>query len=277
MTVGYSDNAGSVMAGSGSDYLTIQNNTITGPGTGTNANVGGIWVDYAEHLTIKNNTISAFPNGIYFKHANPLTQTNNEFSYNYIYGCNKGIQNTGNYILIQHNIFNNPAGSDYNGGTDGGGGSGCKYVTFSHNTMVSSSAPIDFVYEGGGVGVCQYNTISNNIFRSENLYDPYDNQTLYITADYNLFPTGNIVNENRTNYTLTSWRSFSGQDAHSLSATPTFTGVVTSGSPIANYALTSGSSGHNAASDGTDMGAKVSLVGPTAGGSQKTPSAPYLQ
>ncbi len=119
-----------------------------------------------------------------------------------------------------------------------------------------------------------------------NTYNAYDATNLFITADDNLYPTGNIVYENRTNYTLSSWRTYSGQDAHSLSAAPTFTGSTSSGSAVTNFVLTSGSSGHNAASDGTDVGANASLVGSggsggsgggTSGGGQQAPDAPILQ
>jgi hypothetical protein len=76
-------------------------------------------------------------------------------------------------------------------------------------------------------------------------------------------------------YDLPAWRTSNSSDAHSLSATPTFVGG-SSPATISGFALTSGSTGHNAASDGTDMGANVSLVGPNAGQSADVtpPAAP---
>ena len=65
-------------------------------------------------------------------------------------------------------------------------------------------------------------------------------------------------------------------DMHSLAAAPTFVNTSGNLNQIVDFALTSGSAGHNAGNDGKDMGADVTLVGPDAGQSADTvpPAAP---
>ena len=72
------------------------------------------------------------------------------------------------------------------------------------------------------------------------------------------------INFQGTTYnSVASWNSNSvpaNQDANSIDGVPTFVGGSTP-STIAGYALANGSNGILAASDGTDMGADVSIVG----------------
>ncbi len=147
MTVGEGDNSGCMKVYNGS-YITIQNNIIIGPGTSVNANNAGIWLDYVHHFLVKNNTISGFPSGFYFKHPNTLTNTNDEISYNYIYGCGWGLHLVSNYTLIQHNILANNSHNVYDGDDGGATNAGCNYLTFSHNTMVNGD--MNFQNQGGG-------------------------------------------------------------------------------------------------------------------------------
>jgi hypothetical protein len=202
-----------------------------------------------------------------------------------MYGCNVGIGDVHNYVLIQHNIINAIALA-IRGGNDGGGGSGCKYLTMNHNTLIGVDNPdggaIQFEYQGGGVGGCDYFSTNNNIFIARANYEPYssaqsspDIVSTMVASDYNLYPSSTAVTHNSTNYSLPSSKSLTSKDGHALSGAPTFTGG-SSPSTIAGYALTSGSVGHNAASDGTDMGANVSLVGSGSGQRTVAPSSPNL-
>jgi hypothetical protein len=82
------------------------------------------------------------------------------------------------------------------------------------------------------------------------------------TMDYNLYrssPEG--IREFSVRYSLSSWQSYYGQDAASVSGAPTF---ATTPDPLdpSTFALAPTSLGVGAASDGTDMGADVSRVGP---------------
>jgi hypothetical protein len=61
-------------------------------------------------------------------------------------------------------------------------------------------------------------------------------------------------------YTFTEWDALGVKDQNSLGAAPTFANVALTS--ISHYALATGSAGENAGSDGKDIGADVSLVGP---------------
>ena len=83
-------------------------------------------------------------------------------------------------------------------------------------------------------------------------------------SDYNLFTPSSIEHtfiespQSSVSVDLAGWRTFNSSDANSVEGTPTFVGA---GDVIANYALQTGSAGENAASDGSDIGADVTLIG----------------
>ena len=271
MTVGFTDNAGCIMAGPGTHYTSFTNNTITGPGA-TNANVAGIWVDRTRGAIIRNNEISGFPKCIYWKHSNTLANTGVDISYNYTTGCLRGISLTSNYANVSHNIIVYGVIDLADDGGAGDGGVGGDYNTIHHNTVLRTgvgevNASIHLIDQGDPA---YGNIIRDNVLTTNLMILPYSSASHATTMDYNLYIAGNIVLNNRINYTLATWRTFYGQDAHSLSGAPTFVGGVTP-STIAGYGLTPGSIGHNAASDGTDMGADISRVGRNAGISPPLP------
>lgn len=270
MTVGEGDNSGIVKAYAGPSNVSIESSVITGPGTSVNANNAAIWFSRTRGAKVKNTIISGFPSGIYFKHSNTLADSGVEFSYNYIYGCTWGIHSVANYAVIKHNILKNT--TDIYNGDDGGlgdGGLGCQYNTITHNTLMSG---MNFQHQGNGT--CTYNTVTNNIFRAQNQYAQYATSPVYMSPDHNLYISGNALVASKVTYTLTSWRTFLGgcpgtsRDCNSITGSPVFVGGA-SPSTITGFALSAGSPGKNAASDGTDMGANPTLVG-----KQKKPSAP---
>ena len=86
---------------------------------------------------------------------------------------------------------------------------------------------------------------------------------------------GYAAKENRVDYTLSGWRSHTGQDGNSFSGVAKFVGSDMY--QISSYALASDSPGKNAGSDGKDVGANVALVGPQQGGDivlQQSPPMP---
>ncbi len=276
-------NVGSIVAdNTDSNYCSFLNNTFTGPlsssvfsgcsGSGTETLTTGtasaIMTGKTLGTVAKNNNISCYVNGIFYKWTTTdgQGQSGIEFGYNYIINSISGITSVANYANIHDNLLIGNGNGIWMG-EDGGGATGCNNDILNHNTIVvGAGTPINIIDQYGAVGPCYYTTITNNIFTAENMYDWYDTDMVGLASDYNLYPTETVVGANRTSYTLSAWKSFSGLDAHSLSATPTFTGGSTP-STIAGYALTSGSVGHAAASDGLDMGANISLVGASASGS----------
>jgi hypothetical protein len=234
-------------------YTLIQNNTIRGyqwGGTG----VGGIQLFGGNHNRILNNDIGTVSNGIYQKHPNCDSGLGTaEIAYNYIHNTvHGGIYGRFHYTNIHDNIAsicNGGACFGANIGDDGGAVCNDGYAVINHNTFSGWGIK--------GVGMPNY-IFTNNVVYSPGFY--YDGSGSYPTSiDYNMYSSGYPT----------------GYGPHDLRSTsPTFTGG-SNPSTIAGFALTSGSAGHNAANDGTDMGANVSSVGPKAG-SGTTPAAPVL-
>ena len=80
---------------------------------------------------------------------------------------------------------------------------------------------------------------------------------------------------------LSTWRPSTllglpsnGHDMHSLATNVTFTNTSGTMSTVADFALTGASAGYHAGSDGKDMGADVTLVGPTGSSTPTTPTPP---
>lgn len=125
------------------------------------------------------------------------------------------------------------------GGYDGNSHSGQMSptgLTFNHNTIVSS-ANINVGNNSGGQSAS--NIVStNNIFNGELAVNPGQSVTGTFTQNFNLCYSGGCTG------------------ANSLSGVPTYVGGSLP-STYAGYQLTVGSIGHNAASDGKDMGVIV--------------------
>ncbi len=230
-----------------SNYALIQYNEISGV-SGSNGVIilGGSGVGQK----ILNNNIHNVGNAIYIKHTNGDTSlsTGAEIAYNYIYSSTNGIYGEPTYFNIHDNLV---VGCDINFGDCGGSQSTCNasYDLVNHNTVAGSS--FGFQIQTGDTN--NYSTITNNIFSSRSL--PGSTQTDN-TFDYDMWGSGTKIGS----YDLAN-------------TSPTYTGG-SSPSTIAGYALTSGSAGYKAASDGKDMGADVSLVGMNPGGGQSGDTTP---
>lgn len=232
----------------------IENCTFTGP----NKN-NGIIIFRSTGVIVNNCEFGNLQYGIYYKHSNTLVNSGIAFTNNYVHDCQQGFRMVSNYALMRNNLF---VGCGIYMGDDGGigdGGVGGDYNTIEHNTFYNGSVTLLHHPDDGG---CLHNVIKNNIFMVRSDWHRYTNISADIQSDYNLYPTGNAVIQNRIDYTLPAWVIRNSRDARSLSGWPTFVG----GSGISAYGLTSNSVGKNAASDGKDMGADVTLVGVYAGG-----------
>lgn len=84
------------------------------------------------------------------------------------------------------------------------------------------------------------------------------NTSITQDSDYNLFYPS-IINNKGSAETLAQWQTSNSSDANSVEGTPTYVGGNVE--DISYYELDTGSVGENAASDGSDMGAIVSLIG----------------
>ncbi len=277
---GGGDNSGFVFGSPEGDYLTITNNVITGPGNNVGTmNSSGIITFRINYANISNNVIKNFFTGIFFnKHSNNCIGTN-VLNNNYISGCKIGVLTMTNHTTFSNNILdgNGIAGaSSISTGSDGGTGdcgTGSDYNSYIHNT-ITGQIELGTASNAGDPGATQ-NVFLNNIYTAQFRPSPYTNGFVlsHVGPDYNLYTNGSVtysgaaILENAIPYSLASWQAhisgnanYPDDDAHSIAGTPTFVGGA-SPSTIAGFALAGGSVGKNAASDSSDIGANVSLVG----------------
>lgn len=254
--------------------VTIKNCTIAGLSSGANQNYSGIQVFGAAHFSIENNDISQVRRGIYIKHSSAgYIDQDDIIINNYVHDLNDGaigLRINGNYVDVINNLIigNVEYGEDAEScGTPNG-----TYITFRHNSFVGSAEQL---YDGGGRNV----TIEDNLFASTfNVYRYSNNpeNPEINSANYNLYSATAVMHKGKA-YSLSAWRSHlaedatggAARDAHSIAGTPSFNG----GGGIQGYELTPDSVGYKAASDGKDIGADVSLVGPGTDGSYSSSCA----
>lgn len=270
-TSGHGDNTGIVHSRGGSSYGTIENCELIGAGIFRHCgpdgdalclNNTGVIIFQGRGWVIKNNIVHNFNTGIFFnKHPNPKSDHDFQVVNNWIYDCDLAIRTSTNYTLFSNNILDGRVDTGYNGGCAADKNCGSDFNTFTHNTFLGrvtledQTSPGDDKYIGA-----QYNTFKDNIFILTFWPIPWDLSDHYSILDYNLYPTGGAVYSNRRSYSLGDWQGGYGQDEHSLAGAPTF--FVDSPTAIEDYRLDSKSIGYKKASDGTDLGADVSFVGP---------------
>ena len=235
------DNTGCIMGQANRwNYTIIEYCTLVGNSTGTTNNAGCIFQLGGSNIGCKflHNDISgpASPgalHGIHFKHNNGDTSLSSgaEVAYNYVHGISNG-DVYGNPLW--YNIHDNLFADGVIMGDNGGGVQGHNN-TWNHNTFIGSYSQ----YGGSQDNVSA--TITNNIMTS-------------ITTE-----SGDSGGYNMYTSHAAIWTGDLGNTS------PTYVG---GSDPIAKYALPSSSAGHLAGSDGLDMGANISLVGP--GASQQT-------
>jgi hypothetical protein len=247
-----------------SNYAIIQNNTFAGFHVAFRGQSGIQYLGGSNiGSKILNNNFHDFWLGIYEKHANGDTSLSSgaEIAYNYFYDIDiAGIYGNPTYINIHDNLF---VGKGISLGDAAGGARG-NHSTINHNTCYNSGLWL----ENPSEGPITYTTVTNNVFMAVVGLSPESSPTTphYTTLDYNLYITGNSAFQEFGNwYSLASWITHYGGDAHSIAGSPTFVGGSTP-TTIADFALTSGSTGHNAASDGKDLGADMTQVGIQGGG-----------
>jgi len=260
-----SDNSCPFYFANDSDWVGIFDCDIGGEGEALGVgNCASVWLDQVEHFRIENNVLHDAPRGFYFKHHDILhiDIDNRWFRNNYVYGnrvLSGGIMSSGSYINIVNNIV---ADAKVYLNDGGGGDDGSDSNFLDHNTFMNEVHLVD------ADSMANDNTLTNTIMGAGTVslrIIPW--QTIVASTNitnYNLYSIDGIVYQDWGLRTLSYWQANSvpaAQDINSLAGLPTFVGGATP-TTIAGFELASGSRGEDAASDGSDMGADVSLVGP---------------
>jgi len=229
---------GSTYASATAKQIVVRNCIINGRSTANYQNYCGIQTFGVSGFTIENNEISYVVHGIYLKHSTiEYTNHGSTVRYNWIHdqqtsstGAHKGaIDICENYVTVSHNICHH--GINIGENAQAGGSPNGNYNTIEHNT--SRSYGCTLIGDNGS----NYNTIRNNIFASRTTLGTGN------VWDYNMYISGSAIG------------------AHDLGNTsPAFVGGSLPTS-IDGFALITDSNGENVASDGTDIGADVSIVG----------------
>jgi len=263
------DNLGGVAVYNGNgEYTTIQNNVITGPGTGSSIhqNTNCVYLRKINHAKILNNTLSNAPIGIYFKHLNTGLKQSDvdiEVAYNYITNTSRSsLEYNGSFTYIHDNIIGANNSNMHFAEDDGGAGG--DYNIIEHNTFMTGKIALDSTLGSGdpwpgAVG----NTFRNNLFMKPleiHIYSSYTDATVW---EPNMFPSTTAISTYGKTLTLPSG---------SVTGTPTFTGGTTP-TTIAGFTLASSSLGKSKASDGTDLGARIDRFG-TDSSTTAAPMAP---
>ena len=260
------DNSGFVYLGGGATGTVVEHCRITGPGyNGVHLNSAGIICFKTEGVRFIHNEISNTMIGIYFKFANPQDNLTPgiEIAYNYIHETGRNsMQLNCNHASIHDNVIGaNNAGilvTESNGGPGGDGN------VFAHNTFAGNIGfSLNFDTNGTDtVPGAIANILRANLFTAKVWAHWYSSVPHITQSDYNLFVSGaEAIGETEVNYSLATWKTHTGGDAHSLAGTPTFVGGA-SPTTLAGFALAANSLGKFAAHDGLDIGANIALVGP---------------
>lgn len=252
------DNHGMIQAlNSNVDYFGVFNSPITGPPVAFNGNSACIIAFGIHHLRIENSNLTGAPRSLYYKHANTGVEEPPGWFIrnNYIDTTTLSVQVSGRFGEVSNNIF----AKDLDISNTGGGEAPFDQL-LNHNTIMGNLT----IYDGDGDTVINDIVSTNNIVVGKYIIDQYGTSayTNTSTSNYNLMGS-DVIFQGTAYATVSAWNAASvpaNQDANSIDGLPTFVGGATP-STIAGYALDIGSNGENAASDGEDMGADVSIVG----------------
>lgn len=251
----------------GAEYGSLTRSHIQGPGTvadGVNANTNGVYNRHNNHWTYSNLTIHNFPLGLYFKHPNDPSDVGGVANVTglvenvHVYNTDRdfGSNFSGNGYTFRNCLLNGiKMGATGGTGANGVafGGSDC---TFENVTFIGRCQ-----FDGDGLanGGSNDPTITDCVFGERLDGLPSDTTPDFnATSNYNLF-SQNAFLVNTVTETFAQWKTGTGGDANSIQATPSFVG--SDESVPSDWALQANTSGAGAASNGSDMGCDVSLVG----------------
>lgn len=288
-----SDNSGEITIVHG-DNIIVEDNVLHGYqpyalDTSQSQNAAGVHIFYAGNVTIKNNTIVDTHSGIYYKGSvdnGSITKIEN----NLILDQKRwGVMSAKRGLLLRNNIivtvapgpgvrvFEESSSCDRLVSTDN---------RIDHNTIVNASTGIlldrSQACPGAVNTVVQDNLVAdfqNNEHRGLSVYPYYGppygtgTDTSNTTFDHNMIYAAAYPSPIRilSNYYSAANAPLAGSG--NIQQAPVFVDAANS-----DYTLAAASPGKNAASDGTDMGARICAVGPNptcAGfGDSVAPAAP---
>jgi hypothetical protein len=281
------DNSAAIYVNTGSDDVLIQNNYLHDRTVDQRGTTGsGVILFNAGDVTIQNNEIYNTLIGIYYKHSQPGSQTT-QIRRNLIYNIgDRGILWAMHHAVIDNNIvYNAQMAMQVFEESASCGSLNSNANQILHNTFVDNPRGLNLVRSSSCAGaldtVIRDNVIhnfSNGEFRGLAIYAYQSSDTSRTRVERNLIYSASQSQQVRV------LNSFYGLT--SLPSSVTSSGNIATAPVFTNYAakifsLVSGA-GKNAASDGTDMGAKACSVGvngsPTCsgsgGGSGTGPSSP---
>ena len=228
---------------------------------------------------IEHNEIYDSHKGIYFKHGVNDPDVGPTVRANYVHDVGyTGIDIQTDRARVEHNVVvGAPIAvfGDISAGCDLQGGF---HSRIAHNTVIGAAIELH-----SSIGECEgqtppptrssrYSDVLDNLVvspgRAYLLWtDPADEVGHASDSDFNLWfsPAASPITEYGIDHDLTSFNTQSSLDGNSLDTAPIFEGGGADealGYPLASLALAEGSPGKDAASDGTDMGANIGLVGP---------------
>ena len=262
------DNSGILYVKPIASNLTIMNNSFTTSANGYSAII--LFQPEGGSLNISNNNFSVNSGGsaVFIKHAGDATGRA-QIKNNYIRMNASGYDSTG--LFLSHDNVDVRNNIIYGDGLYGiwigldAGGCGGSGTAILHNTIympVVDRAAINISRDCSPTNI----EIKNNIIYKGNNTSEYRTLTAWIygieqemSENYNLFYQAGITEiiKNPILHTLESFRAVTGNGLNSILEEPMFAG---SGSSILDFEVVGGAA-NNAASDGTDMGADVTMVG----------------
>jgi hypothetical protein len=259
-SVGKDNEACIILQSNRSNNALIENNEFYGFSSSTNPVSEASGIQYLGGgnvgTKILNNKFHNLKLGVYVKHANGDTVSSGaEIANNHFYDCHRSLYGQPTFINIHNNLAVRCSAEL---GDNGGGVQGRNSI-LNHNTFYDSA----LILQNPSEGPVASSTITNNIFMNVVQLSPWGSGSLLhhdSNLSYNLYTSGtSTFLEYGNSYSLSGWISYYGGDSGSATGIPVFSSP--SPSALADFVLSGGSPGKDAASDGYDIGADINLVG----------------
>lgn len=270
------DNAGCIVIGKDAENVVIQKNVLFTDTSGVHGiliweNDGSVIVENNDITVSGDGSGGKICEGVFYKHAG--TAVNQLVIRNNLINVSGSTQNGGIWIVNDNTLIHNNIvfgtemrdGIRIFGSMGSQGGSDC---IITHNTVYGATVNGVLYVDGNGG--------RNNIFRNNIFYGGTGEfRTFMIWHSKSSGSHGTIMDYNNYYYTLTDlkpirefgvkyslaeWKAHYGQDANSVQEDPVFKNTSGSMSSLEDFEIVGGVA-NNGASDGTDMGVDISLVG----------------
>lgn len=266
-----SDNGGCFVFDGGAEHVEVVrlNGSAAGATGGSGTNRAIVWADYQRYIKIIGSLLDcagvlALP--YYFKHSNAQTagEVDRVVRNNIMLDATRGMLLCGRYFNVRNNALR---GVYLETGDQGGADVGRGYGTYEHNTFfaedISGSVRghIGLTVQATG-GESENNVFGDNVIAGPGeLHDnPYGAADFGTVSSFNAYRSGSAIRRNSSTYTVSGYRTaFADREASSVQGTISFVNARPGSTP-SDWALASGSTGENAASDGSDCGVDVTKL-----------------